>query len=69
MSKAFKCDRCSAYDDGEPIAGVTFKLPVADSQTTPTQTRTRDYQLCVDCLASLQDWLQEHTIEDTDRDG
>ena len=69
MAKAFKCDRCAAYDDGEPIAGVTFKLPVADSSTTPQQTRSRDYQLCVDCLASLQDWIHEHINREVQGDG
>jgi hypothetical protein len=57
--KAFRCDRCCAYEDGEPVAGVTFNLPVPDAAPGSSARRSRGYELCSPCLASLQDWLDE----------
>lgn len=61
--KAFRCDRCNAYEDGEPVAKVTFTLPAFETATTQKVTTT---ELCTPCLASLRDWRDEHsTSKDT----
>ena len=57
MSKAFKCDRCTAYEDDEPVACVTMATPKADN---PASKHRKDYELCAKCLASLADWLDAY---------
>ena len=56
MGKAFQCDRCVQFEEGEPIASVTFNLPAPSKDGT---AKIRKSELCALCLASLKDWLEE----------
>ena len=55
MAKAFRCDRCKRYEDGEPVAGVTFLMPDPDN---PGSRKNQANELCSPCLAELRDWLR-----------
>ena len=55
--KAFRCDRCSTYEDGEPVAGVTFNLPNPEAPAGSSARKTKAVELCSPCLASLNDWV------------
>ena len=57
MAKAYKCDRCGAYEDYEPVAKVQFTMPAFDGATTQKVTH---FELCSPCLASLVEWRDEH---------
>jgi hypothetical protein len=53
MSKAFKCDRCGRFEEPEPVAQVTFTMP----ETVADKRRLRNSELCAQCLANLNDFL------------
>lgn len=55
MARAFRCDRCNAHEDGEPVAGVTFLMPDPDNQGV---RKNQANELCSPCLADLRDWLR-----------
>lgn len=62
MASAFQCDRCYRFEEGNPVAGVTFQLP---NPTNANTSATRDHksELCPKCLASLQDWRDQYKRE------
>lgn len=55
MAKAFQCDRCGEFEQGDPIAGVTFSLPATLNENSSAR-KTEACELCTQCLAALQDW-------------
>lgn len=59
--KAFRCDRCEDFEEGEPVAGVTFNLPNPDAASGSSARKTKAVELCAPCLASLNDWLNAPT--------
>lgn len=62
MAKAFRCDRCSRYEDDEPVAKVTFSLPTPVAVASGTSARKNiETDLCAQCLASLQEWRDYYT--------
>lgn len=65
MAEAYKCDRCSTYEDDRPVAGVTIRTPKVEN---PDLKATREYEFCSRCLASLKDWLDAYR-RDLDRSG
>lgn len=67
MSKAFRCDRCDRYEDGEPVAGVTFQMPTPVAAASGSSARkTEATELCAVCLASLRDWRDQYTHDPKD---
>jgi hypothetical protein len=58
MGDAFQCDRCFKFEEGRPVAGVTFKLPNPHSTNT-SATRDESAELCPECMAALRDWRDE----------
>lgn len=64
MSKAFKCDRCSRFEELEPVAEVAFMLPVVGGDTK----RREAMDLCTKCLANLRDFLDYYTNKNETED-
>lgn len=56
-AKAFKCDRCPAYEDGEPVVGVSLNRPKSAEGVPPGAREIVPHDLCVQCFAELTDWL------------
>jgi len=64
MAKAFACDRCSRYEDDEPVAGVTITTPTPAAQVSgSSQRKQREWEMCSQCLALLQDFLSVRTTD------
>lgn len=55
MSRAFRCDRCGAYYDKPPSHHVS-KMECYGAISVDDE----DYDLCAGCLASFDEWMDEH---------
>lgn len=55
MSRAFKCDRCESYADGEPTQEVTRKINM--QLGAANKTTVEGYELCDKCIMAFIEWL------------
>jgi hypothetical protein len=53
MTRAYQCDRCFDFDIGTPVLKVELK-------TTEPPVKTTEKELCPNCLAKLNDWLDAY---------
>jgi len=51
--KAFKCDRCSRFQEDDPVAGVIFKRATGTGSSHSIEDKC---DLCDECQAQLVDW-------------